>query len=490
MESMGQSRSRCSASSLAALIRDRSVDRGDAEFLRGVDGPATSVTFTELAELAARRSAQLAATAPGARIALLIDDSVALASAFVTVIAAGRIAVPLDPRAPLSELLRIGARMGFDAVVTDRTDLTALGVPVLPVEADPAGRVQAGDTPAGGVLLSTSGSTGEPKSVLLSEAQLLYVAAGIATHNELGPADRGFNCLPLFHINAEVVGVLASLYAGATLVLARRFSRAGFWERLVDEEITWLNAVPAILAILSAGDVPQSLPTLRFIRSASAPLPTAVRERVSALGVPLVESYGMTEAASQITATPLHGEAPARSCGRPVGVDLEIRDAARRPVPTGVVGHVTVRGAGVISGYDGGREARRFDSAGWLDTNDMGYVDADGFVYLVGRKDDAINRGGELVYPREIEEVVQDDPGVREVVVTGREHDILGAVPVAFVIPTDPDESEEVLRQRLSERCATRLSPSKRPAAFDLVPDFPRAATGKVQRHRLAGLSA
>jgi acyl-CoA synthetase (AMP-forming)/AMP-acid ligase II len=341
----------------------------------------------------------------------------------------------------------------------------------------------------GSVLLLTSGSTGTPKAVELTEAQLLHVAAGVARHNQLTPADRGYNPLPLFHINAQVVAVLASLVAGATLLTDRKFRRTGFWERMAGQDVTWINAVPAILTILAGYPVPARPPRLRFIRSASAPLPAAVRERVTAqTGVPVVESYGMTEAASQITAMPLDGSGPAGSCGRPVGAELEIRDAGGQPVPAGTSGTVWLRGPGVIDGYVAGRAAERFDSSGWLNTGDLGTLDEQGFLFLAGRSDDVINRGGEMLYPREIEEVLLADPAVQDAVVVGRPSPILGQVPVAYVIPaTEPATAghlQDLLRQ-LNQRCTAELSRFKVPEAIYVVQDLPRAATGKVQRHRV-----
>jgi len=151
------------------------------------------------------------------------------------------------------------------------------------------------------------------------------VARCVVDHHELSAADRGFNPLPLFHINAQVVALLATLVAGGTLVLDRRFHRTGFWQLVVQRRITWVNAVPAILSILALDNVPEMPAGLRFIRSASAPLPAAAREEVAARsGVAVVESYGMTEAASQITATPLRGGHPPGSVGRPAGVELEV----------------------------------------------------------------------------------------------------------------------------------------------------------------------
>ena len=260
------------------------------------------------------------------------------------------------------------------------------------------------------MLLLTSGSTGAPKAVELTEDRLLHVARAVARHHQLSPADRGFSPLPLFHINAQVVALLASLQAGAALLVDRRFRRQGFWEKLAECGVTWVNAVPAILTILAGYPVSVRPPRLRFVRSASAPLPMAVRHRIeSRTSVPVVESYGMTEAASQITATPLDGSAPPGSCGRPVGAEAEVRDSGGRPRPAGTTGQIWIRGAGVIDGYADGRAAERFDAGGWLNTGDLGYVDGDGFMFLTGRSDDVINRGGELLYRREIEEVLIAD---------------------------------------------------------------------------------
>jgi oxalate---CoA ligase len=365
------------------------------------------------------------------------------------------------------------------------------GIPAAGPHGDDAGaRGVPGGRGSGSVLLLTSGSTGAPKAVELTEDRLLHVARAVADHNRLTPDDRGFNPLPLFHINAEVVALLATLTAGATLLLDRRFHRHGFWETLAEHDVTWINLVPAILGILAEHPVPVRPRRLRFIRSASAPLPGAIRRRIEALaGAPVVESYGMTEAASQITAMPLDGSGPAGSCGRPVDTDVEVRRSDGRPEPPDTTGQIWIRGAGVIDAYDGGRATERFDPGGWLDTGDRGFLDADGYLFLVGRSDDIINRGGEMLYPREIEEVLIADPGVRDVVVVGRPDPILGQVPVAYVIPVeDPDtvESPQELLDRLSARCTAQLRRHKVPQAIHAMESLPRAPTGKIRREVLA----
>jgi acyl-CoA synthetase (AMP-forming)/AMP-acid ligase II len=248
--------------------------------------------------------------------------------------------------------------------------------------------------------------------------------------------------------------------------------------------------VPAILTILAGYPVPVQPRRLRLLRSASAPLPVAIRHRIEALaGVPLVESYGMTEAASQITATPLDGTAPAGSCGRPVGAEVQVRDSNGQPVPPDTTGEIWIRGPGVIDAYDSGRAAERFDADGWLDTRDRGHFDEDGFLFLAGRSDDLINRGGEMVYPREIEEVLIADPNVRDAVVVGRPDPILGQVPVAYVILGRAPATAESLHElvdALSARSAAELSWYKVPAAIHVVEDLPRDATGKIRRRALA----
>jgi acyl-CoA synthetase (AMP-forming)/AMP-acid ligase II len=341
----------------------------------------------------------------------------------------------------------------------------------------------------GSVVLLTSGSTGRPKAVELGEPQLLHVAGAVVAHHRITPADRGYNPLPLFHVNAQVVGLLATLVAGAELVLDRRFHRTGFWPLLVERDVTWVNAVPSMLTILSRCDVPAVPPGLRFVRSASAPLPPAVRELITVrIGVPVVESYGMTEAASQITATPLDGRARPGSVGRPVGVELRVVDEEGVPCPPEVVGRVEIRGAGVIEGY-AGADRRRPPSRGgginaacadgWLDTADLGRLDADGHLYLAGRADDVINRGGELVYPREVEEVLLGDAQVLEAVVVGRPDVVLGEVPVALV-RADPGAAD-----RLQARCVTHLARFKRPVEIRVVDALPLGPTGKVRRAEL-----
>jgi acyl-CoA synthetase (AMP-forming)/AMP-acid ligase II len=336
-----------------------------------------------------------------------------------------------------------------------------------------------------GVLLSSSGSTGEPKQVLLSDAQLAYVATAVADSHQLGPADVGYCPLPLYHVNAEVVGLLATLRARGRLVLDRRFSRSRFWATVDAHQATWVNAVPAIVALLAEdGTTTKDPARIRFVRSASAPLPVAVLRRFeNRHHIPVLESYGMTEAASQITVNPLDGERLPGSVGLPVGGELKVVGDDRHELPAGEPGTVLIRGPGVIRAYATDVGAERFDAEGWLDTGDLGRLDADGYLWLVGRSGELINRSGEKILPREIEDVLREDPGVRDAVVVGRPDPVLGEVPVAYVVANSNDPG---LADRLAERCRAALPRDRQPAEITVVERLPSTGTGKVLRAEVA----
>jgi acyl-CoA synthetase (AMP-forming)/AMP-acid ligase II len=460
------------------------------------------------AAVAWREALDRAGLPPGGRVAVVVDDPLVLAAVHLAVMAAGRCSVPLDPGAPGPELRRALRRCGAGVLVAD--DGAAPRVPDVP-RARPDRRGLPGPVPTvcgtlvpGGpvappsdraaTLLATSGSTGEPKGVLLGEDRLLHVARAVAGHLELTPDDRGFTPLPLFHVNAQVVGLLATLVAGSSLVLDRRFHRRDFWACARAHDVTWLNVVPAILTVLAREeDSPRVPPRLRLIRSASAPLPCAVREVVEArTGVRVLESYGMTEAASQITAVPVHEPGPPGSVGRPAGAQVAVRGPDGEAAPAGVRGRVWIRGPGVVARYEGGRAAERFDDEGWLDTGDVGHLDHAGYLHLAGRDDDVINRGGELLHPREVEEVLLSDPRVAEAVVVGLPHDVLGAVPVACVRRVGEAWSVDGadLADDLHVRCRTQLARWKCPVQVVVLPDLPRGSTGKVRRAEVRDLVA
>jgi oxalate---CoA ligase len=497
-----------SATLITEWIERAAARQGGAPYLEDGAGTGT-LTYAGLRRSTAAWADCLdrAGVTPGARVAVRLPDPLGYATALVGILGAGRVVVPLDPAAPAAELSRVLAAARPQAAVSDSGDGLPPGLAMLrppdrsfgpngPRSSPAAHRavIPAGASRgSGGIYLCTSGTTGTPKGILLREDQLYHVAAGVADHHRLTPADRGYCCLPLFHVNAEVVGLLATLAAGACLVLDRKFSRRGFWQLIEQQRITWINAVPAIIAVL-AMDPPAVPPgaRVRFVRSASAPLPPSVLRRFEAAsGTPVVETYGMTEAASMIAANPLDGPRKAGSVGLPTGTEVRIAQfAAGRyvPGPAPAVGRVQIRGRGVIREYAENGPAGAIDPEGWLDTGDLGHLDQDGYLFLVGRSDDVINRGGEKIYPREIEDVLLAQPGVWSAAVVAAHDDVLGERPVAYVVPAEP--WRRGLEDALRAACAAALPRPKRPTAFYLVRELPLGPTGKVARHRLQELAA
>ena len=480
--------------SFGQLLADRACER---VFLRAPLEDANSrieVTFDEIATLAGGVAQRLASLGyvPGDRIGLVIAHPIDFAIQFLGGMAAGYWMAPLDPTLDYDQLASFHQQvsaLGLRAVLADRNE--PIELPISWHQATASGGGSVPDVASGGILLASSGTTGTPKVMMLRQSQVLTTGTYIARHNSLSTNDVGLNPLPLWHINAEVVALTASLIAGSELVLQRRFKRTDFWKLVADSTVTWINAVPAIVSHLATLRDEESVPSrVRFIRSASAPLPAElIRSFEKTIGIPVIESYGMTEAASQICANPLDGVRKPGSVGLPVGVSLKFVpledgiEASDEPFP---VGQVALRGPSVIESYASEEYASRFTSDGWLLTGDLGYADEDGYVFLVGRSDDVINRSGEKIYPREIEEVILQVSGVLATAVIGVPDVVLGAVPLAY-IELDPEVSRAV-----SEICADivralegALGRSKRPTAIRVIEAFPRHATGKIQKNPL-----
>jgi acyl-CoA synthetase (AMP-forming)/AMP-acid ligase II len=484
---------------IAEWIDRAAADRGDASYLEDAAGGA--LTFAALRRITAgwARCQDRAGVAPGSAVALRLLDPLGYATAMLGIIGAGRVVVPLDPAAPGSEVSRMLAVARPQAMVCGPDSVLQVGgLPVgdlpadltvlWPAEAVPEDTVSwsGAGSAAGGIFLCTSGTTGTPKGILLRDEQLAHVAAAVASHHRLSPADRGYCCLPLFHINAEVVGLLATLAARACLVLDRKFSRRGFWPLIEEKRITWINAVPAIITVLAMDPVERPAGRVRFIRSASAPLAPSVLERFEqAFGIPVVETYGMTEAASMITANPLDGPRKPGSVGLPAGAEVRVAPVAGADD----VGRVQIRGRGVITEYATGGRAGAIDPDGWLDTGDLGRLDSDGYLFLAGRSDDVINRGGEKIYPRDIEDFLLAQDGVSSAAVVAAHDEVLGERPVAYVVPTG-SWSADKLEYALREASEDGLPRAKRPTAFFVVEQMPLGRTGKISRRRLRELAS
>jgi acyl-CoA synthetase (AMP-forming)/AMP-acid ligase II len=293
--------------------------------------------------------------------------------------------------------------------------------------------------------------------------------------------------MPLFHIHGLVASTLATLATGGAVVLPSQFNALSFWQTARDHRATWYSAVPAIhqLLLKRAGAESRRRPAahrLRFARSCSAPLaPVVMRELEQFLGAPVVEAYGMTEAAHQIASNSPYNVRKPGSVGPARHVRLAIADERGRQLPTGTSGEVVIQGPNVIRAYDGPHAPADAFVDGWFRTGDIGYLDEDDHVTLVGRIKELINRGGEKVAPREIEEVLLSHPGVTEAVCFGMPHEIWGEEIAAAVVL-----SGEVPERELLAFCRARVAEHTSPKEIFVVDSIPRSATGKVLRRDLA----
>jgi len=461
-----------------------------------------TLSHAELREVTDALAEQLYALGvrPGDAVAMVMENSVATVVTFLAVVRASAIALPINPllrrrevEAELSEV-----RPALMLVGDGRYDeaVAAAGAAGIPAHALGQGRRPAldGVAPARGaladvepdaiaLLLHTSGTTSRPKAVPLRQRNLAASASAIADGYALGADDCAYCLMPLFHVHGLVASTLAALAAGGTVVVPRRARPGALWPHVREHRVTWFSAVPTILAKLPAAP-DDGRGTLRFARSCSSslapPLWAALEQR---FGVPVVEAYGMTEASHQMASNPLPpGERRPGTVGPPAGADVAVVDEDWRSVPAGVAGEVAVRGPGVVDGYldNPAANAASFRD-GWFRTGDLGRLSVDGYLTLDGRLKELINRGGEKIAPREVDEVLLSHPGVREAVAYGVPDAKWGEVVHAAVVVDDALSADE-----LRAFCSDRLAAFKVPRRVHIVVEIPKGPTGKVQRRVLA----
>jgi acyl-CoA synthetase (AMP-forming)/AMP-acid ligase II len=340
------------------------------------------------------------------------------------------------------------------------------------------------------LVLHTSGTTSRPKLVPLRHRHLMASIDNIVATYGLGPEDVALCLMPLFHVHGLLASALSTLASGGTVVVPPRFNPFEFWSLIDDHAVTWYSAVPTIhqLVLGRGRDRTTAAPTgrsLRFVRSCSAALSAELARRLEEhVGAPVLDAYGMTEAAHQMASNPL----PPRkrvpgSVGLPTGVEMAILDDEGNELPSGATGEVGVRGPNVMDGYEANPQANaEAFTGGWFRTGDQGVLDRDGYLTLVGRIKELINRGGEKIAPREIDDVLLQHPAVAEAVAFGVPHQTWGEDVAAAV----------VLRQEVGEKeliafCRQRLADFKVPRRIHVVDEIPRTATGKIQRSSVAG---
>lgn len=339
-------------------------------------------------------------------------------------------------------------------------------------------------------MLHTSGTTSRPKLVPLTQANLCHSAEHVRRTLALADTDRCLNVMPLFHIHGLIAGLLASLAAGATVVCTPGFDGPTFFQWLEKFRPTWYTAVPtmhqAVVSRRSAhARVIQEAP-LRFIRSSSAALPVQVMSELERVfGAPVIEAYGMTEASHQVASNPLP-PLPRRagSVGLAAGPEVAIANERGEIVAPRQVGEIIIRGPNVTAGYEGDETvAAAAFTNGWFRTGDQGYLDADGYLFITGRLKELINRAGEKIAPREVDEVLLRHPAVAQAVTFAVPDAQLGeAVAAAVVLREGTSATERQLRAFVADHLAF----FKVPSHILLLPELPKGATGKLQRVGLA----
>jgi acyl-CoA synthetase (AMP-forming)/AMP-acid ligase II len=482
------------------------IPRPDQPALLAPDGVV--IRRRELADAVQATARRLIAQKWGRsdRLALVMAPGPAMAASLLAGMAAVAVA-PLVPSSPLGVILEDLKRLRVTGILVDEQPPAALleaaqrlGLRVLALdpwrEVADAGPVAPLPSPGDlALLLQTSGTTSRPKVVPLSHANLLRSAHAVAEVLKLGPDDRSLAAMPLFHIHGIVASLLAALVADGSVICCRSNDPAELLCLMGSLQPTWLSAVPTLLqGLLQALDHSASAPPphrLRLLRSSSSPLPPAVLERLETVfRVPVLEAYGMTEAAHQICSNRPTGdqgvERQPGSVGPAAGPEVTILGPAHAPLPAGQAGEVAIRGTNVTAGYEAADLSgwiTTSDGSQWFLTGDEGWLDAEGRLTLIGRLKEMINRGGEKVIPRRVDEMLLRHPAVVQALAFAVPHPTLGEdLAAAVVLRRDGSADEQELRRH----AFAALAPHEVPSRIVVLEDLPRGPTGKPQRIGLA----
>jgi amino acid adenylation domain-containing protein len=446
----------------------------------------------------------------GDKVAFLLENGLFSAQLFLGAMYGGFVSVPLNVRAGVSQLSYMldhcDAKVVFvgDEFATLIAEVMAqVRRPVRVIPADLDGFRAAGETtppatplpvPAPediAVLMYTSGSTGHPKAAVHSHRTVLAGGRNSVTSHQLSSADRSLLVLPLYHINAECVTLIPTLLRGGSVVVPHRFSVSQFWDWLDEHRCTWSALVPTIIAQLlewqdpHAGNRRAAFQRIRFLRSSSAPLaPSLHREFLDKFPLLLIQAMGSSEAGNIFSNPQAPGKNKIGSPGLPWGFEVKIADEEGGELAAGEPGEVVIRGPAVMQGYYKEPEATAavLGPDGWLRTGDLAYRDDDGYFFVVGRSKELIIKGGVNIAPRQIDDVLESHPAVREAAAVGVPDHYLGEDLVAFVVLRAGVAADE---RELLAFCESRLGHFKTPTRIHFVDDLPKGPSGKAQRLRL-----
>jgi oxalate---CoA ligase len=499
------------ASTIAEILK---IGADDAPALSSPGGVALS--YRALRAHAAKIASALAAHGIGHndRVAIVLDNGPEMATAFLS-IASAATAAPLNPTYRAEEfefyLTDLRAKLLIVAQGKDSPSVQVadkLGIPIARLVAHPeqgagsfdlefpsaasTGPAKKATPPSPddiALVLHTSGTTSRPKIVPLAHRNIAASAANIRRTLALTASDRNLVIMPLFHIHGLIAALTAPLSAGGEVSCSPGFNALKFFGWLSEVRPTWYTGVPTMhqAILLRAANNPDAIAghRLRFIRSSSSALPpTVIAELERVFGVPVVEAYGMTEAAHQMASNPLSGPRKPGTVGPSGGPEIRIADTTGATVPRGATGEIVIRGPNVMREYENNPKANAdafYD--GWFRTGDQGVMDDDGYVSITGRLKEIINRGGEKISPREVDEIIMEHPAVHQCVTFAMPHDMLGEdVAAAIVLRQGAQASDRELR----DFAATRLAAFKVPRKILILNEIPVGATGKLQRIGLA----
>jgi long-chain acyl-CoA synthetase len=480
------------ATPLAALPDARAAAQPDAPALADDTAELDNAAFADRVARAAALLARLG-VGPGDVVAIALPNRLELVISLFAAWRIGAAATPVNPALTRAEMQYQVDDAAAKVVIAEGLDLDAPVVEAAAMAEEPTLHSDPADVPpdALALLIYTSGTTGRPKGVMLDHANIAAMCDMTRAGLGITAADHSLLILPLFHVNGIVVGTLTPLLAGGRVTIAGRFSAKTFFGLVEQVRPSYFSAVPAIYAMLTSLPEADTADTssLRLVVCGAAPMPAELIARVErTLGVVLVEGYGLSEGSCASTLNPYDGVRKPGTVGLPLaGQEVRVVDRHGRPLPQGRRGEVVIRGANVMRGYlNRPEDTAKTIVDGWLHTGDVGIFDADGYLRIVDRIKDMIIRGGENIYPKEIETALYAHDGVFEAAVVGRPDDVLGEVVVAYV-SLRPGTGATL--EELHGHCAGRLAKYKRPARIEVLDALPKNAVGKIDKPALRALA-
>ena len=490
----------------------QAMTRPDAVYMIAPE-PGLTMTFGGLQKASRQLAHYLADNGirPGDKVALLMHNGYQTCRLFIGAMYGGFCVTPLNLLAQSSQLEYVLEHSDAAIIFVAPDQLERLNgalagitrdVKVVVCDVDAKEFIEASESaaklaPVGeeddALMMYTSGTTGKPKGVVLTNRAVVSGGQFVSAAHALGPEDRVLACLPLYHINAQIVTATAPLVHGGSLVLPHRFGVSGFWGLAAQYQCTWINLVPTMISYLvNSQEAPdQDLGRIRFCRSASAPLPPSQhRAFEQRFNIGMIETMGLTETAAPCFSNPLDAAqrkigSPGRACGN----EARIVDTQGQTLAAGEVGEIMVRGDNVMKGYYKNPEetARSLAPDGWLHTGDLGYLDGDGFVFVTGRIKELIIKGGENIAPREIDEALLKHPSVLEAAAVGIPDEHYGQEILACVVLKEGQRCSE---EELRVFCRNELGAYKTPKHFRFQEALPKGPSGKVQRLKLLETAA